>query len=201
MVSEWVDAVLGDRPEDAFEISKQLDAYPITLVRSINECRRLLRAHTGGTRRCGLLASAGAVRLVAEGLGVALTVQEKDKIAHWYLKPHGDYRSSNSLEVTANEYTSQGLELDFTGICWGGDFVREAGEKGWFFRRLHNTTWQNVHDPDKRRYVLNKYRVFLTRAREGMVLFVPEGDTGDSTRVPGTYAAIASYLKQCGAAF
>ena len=66
---------------------------------------------------------------MAEGLGVSLTVQEKDKIAHWYLKPHGDYRSSNSLEVTANEYTSQGLELDFTGICWGGDFVREAGKR------------------------------------------------------------------------
>ena len=201
MVSEWVDAVLEDRPEDAFEISKQLGAYPITLVRSINECRRLLKTHTRGTRRCGLLASAGASRLVAEGLGVSLTVQEKEKIAHWYLKPHGDYRSSNSLEVTANEYTSQGLELDFTGICWGGDFVREAGEKGWCFRRLHKTTWQNIHDPNTRRYILNKYRVFLTRAREGMVLFVPEGDSGDSTRVPGTYDAIASYLKDCGVAF
>ena len=201
MVSEWVDAVLGDRPEDALEISKQLAAYPITLVRSINECRRLLRTHTLGTRRCGLLASAGAVRLVAEGLGVSLTVQDKDKIAHWYLKPHGDYRSSNSLEVTANEYTSQGLELDFTGICWGGDFVRQAGKNGWCFRRLHKTTWQNVKDLNMKRYVLNKYRVFLTRAREGMVLFVPEGDSCDSTRVPGTYEAIASYLKKCGVGF
>ncbi len=76
--------------------------------------------------------------------------------------------------------------------------MREAGKRGWCFRRLHKTTWQNVHKSDTRRYILNKYRVFLTRAREGMVLFVPHGDRGDSTRVPGTYDAIASYLKECG---
>jgi hypothetical protein len=198
MVSKWVDAVLEDRPEDALQISEKLGPYPITLVRSISECRELLKEHTRGIRRCGLLASAGASRLVAEGLGVSLTVQDKDKIAHWYLKPHGDYRSSNSLEVTANEYTCQGLELDYTGICWGGDFAREDGKSGWCFRRLHKTTWQNVHNLDTRRYILNKYRVFLTRAREGMFLFVPYGDIGDSTRVPGTYEAIASYLKDCG---
>lgn len=199
LVSKWVDAVLDNRPDDAHRLSGRLGAYPITLVRSINECRALLRKHTRGTRRCGLLASAGAVRLIAEGLGVSLNVQEKNKIAHWYLKPHGDYRSSNSLEVTANEYTSQGLELDYVGVCWGGDFAREMVDSGWCFRRLHKTTWQNVQDPDTKRYILNKYRVFLTRAREGMVIFVPRGDSGDSTRVPGTYDAIAYYLKECGA--
>lgn len=197
-VSDWVEAVLEDRPDDAKRISKELGNYPITLVRSIRECRKILKQSARGTRRCGLLASAGASRLIAEGLGVALTVQDKDKIAHWYLKPHGDYRSSDSLEVTANEYTSQGLELDFAGICWGGDLARETGQSGWRFRRLHKTTWQNIHNSDLRRYILNKYRVFLTRAREGLVLFVPYGDSADSTRVPGTYEAIADYLITCG---
>jgi len=197
-VSKWVDAVLENRPEDAREISRELGSYPITLVRSIEECRKILKNRTRGTRRCGLLASAGASRLVAEGLGVSLSVQDKDKIAHWYLKPHGDYRSSNSLEVTANEYTSQGLELDHTGICWGGDFVRDTDSNDWSYRRLHRTTWQNVRNADLQRYILNKYRVFLTRAREGMVLFVPYGDKGDSTRVPGTYQAVVEYLIECG---
>lgn len=199
--SKWVDAVLGNRPEEAFEISARLDRYPIMLVRSIDGCRKFLKSSTRGTRRCGLLASAGAVRLVADGLGVSLTVKEKEKIAHWYLKPHGDYRSSNSLEVTANEYTSQGLELDYTGICWGGDFVRDNCKNRWCFRRLHNITWQNVHSQDTQRYILNKYRVFLTRAREGMVIFIPKGDLGDSTRVPGTYEDIADYLKACGVTY
>jgi len=197
-VSEWVEAVLDNRPDDAKRISKELGNYPITLVRSIRECRKILKQSARGTRRCGLLASAGASRLIAEGLGVALTVQDKNKIAHWYLKPHGDYRSSNSLEITANEYTSQGLEVDFAGVCWGGDLAREAGQSGWKFRRLHKTKWQNVHNHDLRRYILNKYRVFLTRAREGLVLFVPYGDSADSTRVPGTYEAIADYLITCG---
>jgi len=197
-VSEWVDAVLENRPVDAAKIFRSLSQYPIVLVRSIETCRTILKAQTKGTRRCGLLASAGAVRLVADGLGVSLSVQDKEKIAHWYLKPHGDFRSSNSLEVTANEYTSQGLELDFAGICWGGDFVREAKRGDWCYRRLHKTTWQNVHEKNKRRYILNKYRVFLTRAREGLVLFVPEGDVGDSSRVPGDYDAIAAYLQDCG---
>jgi hypothetical protein len=197
-VSNWVDAVLENRPEDAKQISKKLGEYPITLVRSLEECRKILWERTRGTRRCGLLASTKAVRLVAEGLGVSLSVQDKHKIAHWYLKPQGDFRSSNSLEVMANEYTSQGLELDYAGICWGGDFVRENKVEDWCYRRLHTTTWQNVHNKDMRRFILNKYRVFLTRAREGMVLFVPYGDSGDSSRVPGTYQAIAEYLTECG---
>jgi len=197
-VSDWVDAVLEDRPDDAKRISKDLDQYPITLVRSIEDCRIKLKEYARGYRRCGLMASAGASRLVAEGLGASLTVQDGNKIAHWYLKPHGDFRSSNSLEVMANEYTSQGLELDFTGVCWGGDMAREDGENGWRFRRLHKTSWQNIHSHDIKRYVLNKYRVFLTRAREGMVLFVPRGDIGDSSRVPGTYDAVARYLINCG---
>ncbi len=197
-VSNWVDAVLENRPEDAWEISKKLGEYPITLVRSIKECRKILWERTRGTRRCGLLASTKAVRLIAEGLGVSLSVQDKHKIAHWYLKPQGDFRSSNSLEVMANEYTSQGLELDYAGICWGGDFVREKNVDDWLYRRLQTTTWQNVHNKDMRRFILNKYRVFLTRAREGMVIFVPYGDKGDSSRVPGTYQAIAEYLTECG---
>jgi len=199
LVSKWVDAVLEDRPEEAHDISKDLRRYPISLTRSIEACREVLSRETRGTRRCGLLASAGAARLVAEGLGASLNVQDKHKIAHWYLKPRGDYRSSNSLEVTANEYTCQGLEIDYAGICWGGDMTRVDGEPGWCFRRLRKTSWQNVRNPDMRRYILNKYRVFLTRAREGMVLFIPRGDPADSTRVPGTYDAIASYLSRCGA--
>ncbi len=176
----------------------ELGDYPITLVRSIQQCRKILQQSVRGIRRCGLLASAGASRLIAEGLGVSLTVQDKTRIAHWYLQPHGDYRSSNSLEVTANEYTCQGLEIDFAGVCWGGDLARDSNQSGWLFRRLHKTTWQNVHNDDLRRYILNKYRVFLTRAREGLVIFVPCGDSGDSTRVPGTYEAIADYLILCG---
>jgi hypothetical protein len=92
-----------------------LGAYPITLTRSLQACRGWLKQSTGGQRRAGLLASSRASRLLAEGLGASLTVEDKSRICRWYLKPIGDYRSSDSLEVTANEYTCQGLELDFAG--------------------------------------------------------------------------------------
>ena len=197
-VSDWVDAVLEDRPENAREIAARLGSYPITLVRSLTDCREILKQRTRGIRRCGLLASAGATRLIAEGLGVTLSVQDKGKIPHWYLKPHGDYRSSNSLELPANEYTCQGLEIDHAGLCWGGDLAREEGKRGWRYRMLRKLKWVNARTEDKQRYIRNKYRVFLTRAREGLVIFVPYGDAGDSTRVPGTYDAIAHYLVGCG---
>jgi len=184
-VSDWVNAVLSGDANHAAEVSTRLTEYPITLARSLDACRDWLKQQTRGQRRSGLLASTSANRLLAEGLGASLTVRDKNKICHWYLKPTTDYRSSNSLEVTANEYTCQGLELDYAGICWGGDFIRESKGNRWSFRKLRSTSWNRVHSQDVRRFILNKYRVFLTRAREGMVLFVPQGDLADNTRRDG----------------
>jgi hypothetical protein len=58
--------------------------------------------------------------------------------------------------------------------------------------------WQRDKDLD---IAVNGYRVLLTRARKGMVVFVPPGDpTGeDATRPPSLYNEIASYLLRCGA--
>jgi hypothetical protein len=199
LVSAWVDALLTGQPDRAAEIAAQLTAYPITLARSLPACRSWLRQNTRGQRRSGLLASSKASRLLAEGLGASLTVEDKNKICHWYLKPINDYRSSNSLEVTANEYTCQGLELDYAGVCWGGDFMRSDDGSDWSFRMLRNTSWNRVHNENDRRFILNKYRVFLTRAREGMTLFVPRGDLADNTRPPMYYDGLAKYLAACGA--
>lgn len=198
-VSQWVEAVLTGNPDEARRIALDIGQYPITLTRSLDECRNWLHQRTRGLRRCGLLASTSAVRLLAEGLGASLTVQDKEKICHWYLKPSNDYRCSNYLEVTANEYTCQGLELDYAGICWGGDFVRTDNSNGWSFRQLSSTSWNKVHKEERRRFILNKYRVFLTRAREGMVLFVPRGHPIDRTRRPQSYDGLAEYLEACGA--
>lgn len=198
-VSAWVDAVLDGKSGEARRISRDIDRYPITLVRSIDECRAWLKQKTVGLRRCGLLASASASRLRAEGLGVSLSAQDKSNSCHWYLKPAGDYRSSNALEVTSNEYTSQGLELDYAGVCWGGDFTRSEDWAGWQHRLLRGTRWQHVRKKETKRLIRNKYRVFLTRAREGLVIFVPRGDLANGTRIPDAYESVASYLLACGA--
>lgn len=105
-------------------------------------------------------------------------------------------RSSFALEVPANEYSTQGLELDFVGLCWGGDLTMADDE--WMTRRFSGTRWTQANG-DRRRFILNSYRVLLTRAREGLVIWVPAGDPDDPTRNPKLYDRTAEFLKGCGA--
>jgi DUF2075 family protein len=138
------------------------------------------------------VASSGARRLRAHGLDVTAELD----VENWFLNGPEDVRSSHYLEVPATEFGIQGLELDWAGVCWGGDLYPHDG--GWIARTFRGTRWQTVRDDATRRYVVNKYRVLLTRAREGMVLWVPPGDPGDPTRPPEIYDAIADALMRCG---
>ena len=198
-LADWVDAVLRGATVEAADLSRELSRYPIVLSRSLDDARDWLGASGRGHRRFGLVASSGARRLRAEGLGVSLNATDGDKIAHWYLNDRDDIRSSMALEVTANEYTSQGLELDFVGVCWGGDLLRNSETGTWMTRRLHGAQWDNVQKPTGQRFTRNSYRVLLTRAREGMVLWVPRGNPSDPTRSPDTLDATADFLAACGA--
>jgi Uncharacterized conserved protein (DUF2075) len=198
-VSEWVDLTLANNATAAAGVAEQLGNYPLLLTRSISTARYWLRTNGRGNRRFGLVTSSGARRLRADGLGQILYATDRDEIAHWYLKPPGDIRSSYALEVPANEYTCQGLELDFVGVCWGGDLLRSLSADRWQHRRLSGPKWQTIQDDDAKRLVCNSYRVLLTRAREGLVVWVPPGDKDDVTRNPESLDATAEYLLRCGA--
>lgn len=100
------------------------------------------------------------------------------------------------MEIPATEFQIQGLELDWIGLCWDLDLRREGEE--WGFYRFAGTKWQVSRQTDRRRFQLNKYRVLLTRAREGMIITVPRGDAGDETRNPDEYDRIFQYLRACG---
>ena len=197
-LNEWVNSVLSGDSTRAAEIASRM-VYPLKLTRSLVSARAWLRRETRGQRRSGLVANSGARRLRADGLGELLHATSKMSIAHWYLNPPGDIRSSYALEVPANEYTAQGLELDFVGVCWGGNFLRELARNRWLCRRLNGANWQVVADPTRRKFIENGYRVLLTRAREGLVIWVPEGDQGDKTREPDLLDATAEYIAFCGA--
>lgn len=145
----------------------------------------------------GLLASSGAKRLRADGLGQMLSATDGQAIAHWYLNPPGDIRSSFALEVPANEYTSHGLEIDFACLCWGGDLIFKDGH--WVTRSLAGNKWSVVSNPAKRRFILNSYRVLLSRAREGLVVWVPRGDDEDHTRRTAELDNVANCLLHAGA--
>ncbi|MFB3431595.1 MAG: DUF2075 domain-containing protein [Phycisphaerales bacterium] len=196
MLSEWVDAVLSGNPERARGLLDQRLGYRIGLTRSLDTARHWLRRSARDEMRPGLIASSGAARLRAYGLEMDTAFQRNFDVPRWFLDPPTDIRSSHSLEVAMTEFSCQGLEIDFTGVCWGGDLLRTS--VGWDHRAFKGSRWTQLRGDTKQRYLINKYRVLLTRGREGMVVWVPDGDDSDPTRDPIALNRTAEYLQACG---
>lgn len=196
----WVDAVLAGDTAAARRIAREAaGGVPFLLTRDLAALRAELRRLARGLRRAGLVCSAGgAKRLRAEGLGVQLAGADM-ATADWFLRRWPDVRASDALEVCATEYACQGLELDVVGLAWGGDLVRGPAAGGWQPREFRGDAWTRVARPENRDFVLNTYRVLLTRARYETVVWVPRGDPADRTRPPGEFDAVADHLLACGA--
>jgi hypothetical protein len=194
--AHWVDAVLGG---DADRASKFVDQneLPILITRELERAREWLWRTTVGTRRCGLLASSGGTRLRPYGVEVSSDFRGGIDYTHWFTKDRNDLRSSHFLEVPATEFECQGLELDRVGLCWSWDLALSGGRL--LPRAFKGTSWHDVRGKRERDFILNKYRVLLTRAREGMVIWVPKGRAADATRSPDEADEIATYLIACGA--
>jgi hypothetical protein len=194
-IAGWTEALLRGNSRECQKILTENPEYPICLTRNLTTAKSWLATRTRGTERFGFIASSEAKRLRAEGL--ELPPARADGVEHWFLQGKSDVRSSFQLEVAANEFQIQGLELDWTCLCWGGDFLR--GENDWVLKRLRGTSWQNIGREISRAYLVNSYRVLLTRARQGMVLFVPLGDDKDLTRPSRPFDQTAAFLTECGA--
>jgi hypothetical protein len=192
-LSHWVNLVLTNEPTEAQSVfSNDLSKYKILLTRDLEKAKQWLKSKCKGSRRMGLVASSGGRRLRPYGLDVKVPLEE----AEWFLNGREDIRSSYYLEIPATEFGIQGLELDWVGVCWDLDLRHNKG--GWDFNAFKGTKWQKVGKLDMQKFIINKYRVLLTRAREGMVIFVPPGDNDDPTRNPELYNLIADYLISCG---
>jgi hypothetical protein len=193
-IEEWVAAVLDGDSEAARRVATSFDeADTVWLTRSLPDGRSWLRNHRVGDQRSGIVGSGNGKRLAADGLFVGL----KPSIADWMLKPDGDIRSSNMLEMIQNQYQIQGLEIDWALVCW--DLDLRHSDSGWTAHKLSGPKWQaKSASLDVAR---NGYRVLLTRARKGMAIYVPIGDlTGvDETRPVDAYDGIADFLVRCGA--
>jgi len=191
-LSQFVNELIaGEAPAASRTYGAIQTSYPIVLTRCLTTARSWLRSHARGSERYGLVASSGALRLKPEGIHVKAEVDAPN----WFLNPRKDVRSSYYLEDPATEFDIQGLELDWIGMCWDADFRRAEGR--WSFHDFLGAGWRNVHDTRRQTYLANAYRVLLTRARQGMVIYVPKGDEADHTRPPHFYDGIASYLKAC----
>jgi hypothetical protein len=192
-LNEWVNALINNDPTKAERIASLIKSnYPLLITRKIDRAKEWLKGNMTGTKRIGMLASSGGMRLRPYGI---LTKEDINE-AYWFLNEEHDIRSSSFLEIAATEYAVQGLELDWTGICWDAD-LRRNNDK-WEFKNFRGTDWINVGVEEDHQYLLNTYRVLLTRAREGIIIFVPEGDADDGTRLPEFYNPIFEYLKSCG---
>jgi hypothetical protein len=202
--AEWVNHVVNGNAEAARGLATELSEFPVFVARDLPKARELIRRHADAGLRCGLLASSGAVRLRADGVEVSPEFRGGIKFPDWFLRPTGDIRSSSQLEVAATEFECQGLELDWCCVCWGNDFVVAPNGNGWQFQRLRSPggvapRWSTEDDVGVREFIRNKYRVLLTRARAGIVIFVPRGSDFDSTHPPENFNATTEFLRLCGA--
>ena len=191
-LSEFVGKVVEGNAAQARQLLRKLDNYPLVLTRHLDTAREWLRSRVRGTERTGLVASSNALRLKPAGLYVKARIDPPV----WFLGDKSDVRSSYALEDVATEFDIQGLELDWVGVCWDANF-RRTGDR-WKCFNFRGARWENVSDPERAAYLTNAYRVLLTRARQGMVIFVPMGSDIDETRRPIFYDETISFLRECG---
>ncbi|WP_337747260.1 DNA/RNA helicase domain-containing protein [Victivallis vadensis] len=168
------------------------DKYPIVITRNLNAAKDWLRKQKRGTERYGMVVSSQAQRLRP----LAIDVRCKPDTVHWFLDDITDIRSSLFLEDAASEFDVQGLELDWTCLVWDGDLRRK--NNAWQNFSFTGSKWLNIRSEERKTYQINAYRVLLTRARQGMVICVPEGNSEDPTRLPEFYDGTYEYFKQIG---
>jgi Uncharacterized conserved protein (DUF2075) len=190
-LSEFIGQVIDGNAAAAAAIKDQLPNYPLFITRELERARHWLRGQRRANERAGLLASSNAARLKPHGIFVKAKVEP----CKWFLAPTDDVRSSDALEDAATEFDVQGLELDWACLCWDANLRRGAGWETWRFK---GSQWESIINPARRAYLANSYRVLLTRARQGLVVFVPHGSQDDVTRPHALYDGIYEFLRFCG---
>lgn len=192
-LSYFIKNLLDLNKEEAIETySRFSEKYPVVLTRDLKKAKEWLKQKARGSERYGLVVSSQALRLKP----FAIDVKTPMNPVHWFLSDKDDVRSSYYLEQVATEFHIQGLELDWACIIWDGDL--RYSEDGWRTFSFVGSKWQNIHKEERKQYLINAYRVLLTRARQGMVIVVPEGDRKDHTRNPDFYDSTFAYLKSLG---
>lgn len=192
-VSAFVKALLDLESTRAQELLRDVvGRYPIRLSRDLNAAKQWIRSSARGTERFGLVASSQALRLKPHAVDIRVDIDP----VHWFLNDADDVRSSYYLEDAATEYQIQGLELDWVCVAWDADLRFDGAQ--WQYGSFNAKGWQKIRASERQRYLTNAYRVLLTRARQGMVIFVPPGDRGDPTRTPEFYDSTYDYLRSIG---
>ena len=192
-VALFIKQLLDLETQKASETLKLIsDKYPIVITRSIETAKKWLKEKARGSERYGIVVSSQAYRLKP----LAIDVRVETDPVHWFLGEKDDVRSSYYLEDVATEFQVQGLELDWACVTWDGDF--RYSENEWKTFSFVGNKWKNIRKEERKLYLKNAYRVLLTRARQGMVIVVPEGNIEDQTRLPEFYDETYKYFKNIG---
>ncbi|MEI6084355.1 MAG: DUF2075 domain-containing protein [Verrucomicrobiota bacterium] len=192
-VSAFVKALLDCEKQQAREaFAGFADRYPIAVTRDLKLAKQWIRSRARGTERFGMVASSKAQRLKPHAIDIRVDINP----VHWFLNAKEDTRSSYYLEDAATEFQVQGLELDWTCVTWDGDFRFKGSD--WSYHDFRGDRWTNISNEQNRIYLRNAYRVLLTRARQGMVIFVPAGESTDPTRACSFYDSTFNYLTDLG---
>ena len=188
-----VKAILDVDTDNAKMLCERIkDKYPIVITRDLAKAKEWVKAHCQGSTRYGMIAASGALRLKPEGIFVKNDIS----VANYFLNGKEDVRSSYMMEDVVTEFDIQGLELDYTLVAWDADFRFVNGE--WTYNHFSGSKWNVIRNEDNILYLKNAYRVLLTRARQGMAIFIPEGSDTDKTRSREYYDGTYNYLKEIG---
>jgi DUF2075 family protein len=192
-LSRFIKNILDLDIQNAKETLKGIsENYPIILTRDLSKAKTWLKEKARGSERYGMVVSSQAQRLKP----FAIDVKSPMNPVNWFLDGKDDVRSSYYLEDVATEFHVQGLELDWSCVVWDGDL--RYSETEWKTFAFKGKKWQNIHSLERKKYLINAYRVLLTRARQGMVIVVPEGNSQDHTRKSEYYDPTFEYLRRLG---
>lgn len=192
-ISELMHEILEGNSNRANELVQEVkNDFPLFITRDLSTAKNWLRTRAKGSERIGLVGSSGGRRLRPLGIDV------KNEISapNWFLNTSDDIRSSYFLEEVATEFDIQGLEIDWVCLAWDINFYFK--ENKWNCQNFSGTKWQNIHNENDKTYLQNAYRVLLTRARQGLIIFIPEGDDLDHTRPKELYDETFNFFKHCG---
>ena len=199
-VSLLVKEILDNDLEKAKATYQELKGkYPIYITRDLDKAKNWVKTSARGSERYGLFASSNAARLKPRGIYYA---KDRSSLSpeNWFLNGKDDIRSSYFLEAVASEFETQGLELDYAIVAWDADLRIENGR--WTHNQMSNRlsppNWSRIRSENNVKYLTNAYRVLLTRARQGFIIYIPEGATDDATRLPAFYDETFNYLKEIG---
>lgn len=192
-LSHMVHHIIHNKESQAFQYYQQFkNRFPVKITRNLDQAKEWIRQQSRANETKGILASSGAIRLKPDGL----FVKNEISASNYFLNNRDDIRSCHYLEDVATEFDIQGLELDWCLVCWDADYRYQNGSfEHWEFK---GTKWNKRKKEEKQKYLENSYRVLLTRARQGMIIYVPEGNESDKTRNPAFYNETYDYLIKCG---